>query len=1221
MSTRNKEYIEFLKHSFNEDKFIDFIVDLLNLSPSDLNKNISENNVLSNQYKENIKYYKFIANYNDGMNNLGVFIVKLNDTTSTKARNMQRNFVASLLQKYDLDASLVAFYSDKETSWRFSFVKKELSFTDKGVKEKLTSAKRYSYLVGEHESVHTAQEFLFKLLEIDDRKITLADIEKQFDVEKVTKRFFEEYKEKYLELKEYLDKNEDFQTEAKNCDFDSVEFAKKLMGQIVFLYFLQKKGWLGVQLIPDELSIEEFEELLSVNDNISQNLIRNYYTLDNGKYVVEKTKIRISEIQENIINLSNVFKGTKYDMPWGTGDKQFIKHIFKQAKIEHKNFFDNYLEQFFYKGLNEKRDNQYFPLFNCKIPFLNGGLFEPLNNYRWSSAHFEIPNSLFSNEEDSGILDFLNLYNFTIDEEEPLEKDVAVDPEMLGKIFENLLEVDDRKSKGAFYTPREIVYYMCQESLANYLVNKVNVDYNEIITFIKYGDIISQYDWELSISNKMNFEIGKTVYNNIIEIDKALIDVKIADPAVGSGAFPLGMLTEIVKIRANLQIYMLIQKELGILDLEDLYGTNHLETDMYQMKLQTIENCIYAVDKESSAVDIAKLRLWLSLIVDYPNENEPKPLPNLDCKIMQGNSLVDSFDGVELFDEKLFNRALKGKIAKQQKIFGAVETIKIQQSLNLDDNYFDFSSYIDSMIKLQKQYFNESNSKTKKELKEKIEKSQMGMAEESLKFDSKKLEKFRTESIKREKPWFIWQLEFYDVLKNNNGFDIVIGNPPYVGEDGNKEIFEPIKTSSLGKRFYQGKMDLLYFFFHLGIDLANDNGIISFITTNYYITADGAKKLRKDIKERCNVKNIINFNEKKVFDSARGQHNMITLLTKGKNKKYDLCNIISFRTGGNLFNDDLKNILNGNVHNEDYYLATISNKKLYYGKHDYLDIRNNFETNSKEQKIITYLSKCKTKLGNVASLYQGLVSGANKVVSTNLDKLDKNSVLLGDGIFIIDKEKERDVHVISTFNEYEKGLLRPYYKNSDISKYSHSYSNTKYVIYVKREENSIEKIPNIYNHLKKFEPILSQRRETISGIAKFYQLQWPRNEEIFSKPKILIPYRANSNDFAYCDIDWYFSTDCYCLTNDNENELKYLLGLLNSNIYKIWFKTMGKVKGDVLEFMPSMLNETPIIEMNGKDRKIIIDCVNELISNDIENVYLSASYLTIESIIEKYINS
>lgn len=1221
MSIRNKERLELLEHSFNEQKFIEFVIDLLNLDISSLNRNIRQENVTQNQYKDCIDYYKYVANYNDGLNNIGVFIIKLNDTSSTRARNMQRNFVAFLLQNYSLDGALVSFFSDKEKTWRLSFVKKELSFTEKGVKESLTSAKRYSYLVGEGESVHTAKEYLLPLLNIDDRKIKISDIEKQFDVEKVTKKFFEEYKEKYLQLKEFLDSNEDFQTEAKNCDFDSEEFAKKLMGQIVFLYFLQKKGWLGVQLIPNELSIDEYIELLSNHDSVSQNLIKNYYILNEDKYIVEKTKLRMLELQEDIINLSNLFKGTKYDMPWGTGKKDFIRYIFNQAKIEHRNFFDDYLEYFFYKGLNEPRDNQYFALFNCKVPFLNGGLFEPLNGYRWSAAHFEIRNDLFSNDNKDGILDFLDLYNFTIDEEEPLEKDIAVDPEMLGKIFENLLDVDERSSKGAFYTPREIVYYMCKECLANYIVKKIpNVDFDEIVNFVRNGDVISQYDWDISCNGKSNFKIGKTVFDNLIDIDKSLFEIKIADPSVGSGAFPLGMLNEIVKLRTNIQNYFLIKRELGLIDFEELYGTQHFETDIYKMKLQIIENSIYAVDLENSAVDIAKLRLWLSLIVDYPNDLEPQPLPNLDCKIMQGNSLIDEFEGVPLFSDKLLKKSLKNNsVNVQQNLFNYVSDIHVQQSLFDDNKTYD--ELMNNLLDLQKKFFKESDAKLKKGYKEKIDIIQKELIEESLKKDKKKLDKFKVEFLKRKKQWFLWKLEFYDVFKNNNGFDIVIGNPPYVGEDGNKKIFDPIKESSLGKRFYQGKMDLLYFFFHLGLDLANDDGIVSFITTNYYITADGAKKLREDLKKRSNIKNIINFNEKKVFDSAKGQHNMITLLSKGKHQEDEMCNIITFRNPGNLFNDDLRNMLNDNYSDDDYIKKSISNKVIYYGNNNYLDIRNNYSSDSKESKIISALSKCKTKLENVSVLYQGLVSGANKVGNANLEKLDLSSnIIAGDGIFILDLKNDRDVSLIKTFNDYEKNLLRPYYKNSDIYKYYCSKENTKVVIYIDRDEKDISKIPNIYKHLNKFKPLLSQRRETLNGVAEFYQLQWPRSEDIFTQPKILLPYRSKSNDFAFCDIDWYFSTDCYCLINSDINELKYLLGILNTKVYNVWFKTMGKAKGDMLEFMPTMLNETPIIQMNSNDKQKVIDLVNIILTTGKENIVDSGEFKDIEKIVESYID-
>mgnify|MGYP002528272259 FL=1 len=940
MSIRNKEYLELLKHVFDESKFIDFIVDLLNLDSSNLNRDISKISNLSKQHENNIQYYKFVANYNDGMNNIGVFIIKLNNTTSTNARSKQRNFVATLLSKYNLDASLVAFYSDKETSWRLSFVKKELSFSDKGIKEELTPAKRYSYLVGENESVHTAQEFLLKLLDIDDRKITLADIEKQFDIEKVTKKFFEEYKEKYLELKEFLDRNEDFQTEAKNCDFDSAEFAKKLMGQIVFLYFLQKKGWLGVQLIPDELSIEEYNELLSKNDSISQNLIEKYFKNDNDKYIVKK----ISGLQEDIINLTNIFKGTEYDKPWGTGKKDFIKSIFNQAQKENINFFDDYLEYFFYKGLNEKRENQYFPLFNCKIPFLNGGLFEPLNNYRWSSANFEITNSLFSNDDKTGILDFLDLYNFTIDEEEPLEKEIAVDPEMLGKIFENLLDIDDRKSKGAFYTPREIVHYMCQESLANYLVNKVNTNYDETIQFIKYGDLISQHDREQSISDSKDFIIGKTLSENLINIDDALINVKIADPAVGSGAFSLGMLNEIIKLRTSIQTYILIKQKLGLINIQELYNTNHLETDIYKMKLQTIENSIYAVDTEPSAVDITKLRLWLSLIVDYPNNQEPQPLPNLDYKIMQGNSLLDEYEGIQLFSDKILNNFLKNY--KRNLDTRNIKEIKIQ--FNLLDKQVDIAQQMKQLIAYQTELFKTSDSKKKKELKKHIEDIQLDIIRYSID-DSKKISEITDLMKKRQKPWFIWKMEFFDVFKEKGGFDIVIGNPPY-----GAELSEVEKKIFLKKYNYVADYETANYFVSFGKELLNNNGILTYIIPNMFMANVNAKKFRNYLLNNWKISRIDNFSEFSIFESANVR-NCIVLLQNSIAKKTDYSLFTKMCYNGILNVDKFK---------------TFDLNSLFEKIDNWLNI---LDENEEITKIIEKIKFSSTQLINYCDISQGLI--------------------------------------------------------------------------------------------------------------------------------------------------------------------------------------------------------------------------------------------------------
>jgi adenine-specific DNA-methyltransferase len=254
----------------------------------------------------------------------------------------------------------------------------------------------------------------------------------------------------------------------------------------------------------------------------------------------------------------------------------FIRKIFNNADKNGLIFYEDYLEPLFYNALNEERGgNTYYRPFNCMIPFLNGGLFQTIvDGYDMTKARFIIPNSLFSNsnltkegDKGDGILDIFDRYAFTVKEDEPLEKEVAVDPEMLGKVFENLLEVKDRKSKGAFYTPREIVHYMCQESLINYLVTETDIIYEDINKLIRYGDIIADADNSVDagkvIAGKYKeYLMPESIRKNAKKVDDALDDIRIADPAVGSGAFPLGMINEIVRSRMNLTRYLLPEENI-----------------------------------------------------------------------------------------------------------------------------------------------------------------------------------------------------------------------------------------------------------------------------------------------------------------------------------------------------------------------------------------------------------------------------------------------------------------------------------------------------------------------------------------------------------------------------------------------------------------------------------------------------------------------------------
>ena len=890
ISDKTKKYLEILEQEFNRENFCDFIKDLLNLNSEDI-VNGKEQNAGTELYRNYIDKSQLYAKYKDDKKRtIGIIIIKLkNNKNPANARTLQRNFIAHLLNYYELDASITAIYSDTDDTWRLSFVKQELEIEVGKLKTKVSPAKRYSYLFGKDEPNHTAKEQLLELLENNIKKYSVEEIEEKFSVEKVTKDFFEKYKENYLKLKETLEKNDEFISESKRCDFTAEEFTKKLMGQIVFIYFLQKKGWLGVKLVPSKLSINEFDEIYNKQDILGKKILDTYYISYNGGKIVKKELLeKLKENEQELETLSDIFVDTKYDKEWGTGEKRFIRTIFENCKNRNKNFFDDYLEPFFYNGLNHKRKNQYFSVFNCKIPFLNGGLFEPLDNYKWEIAKFNIKNEIFSNDDDDGILDFFDRYNFTMNEEEPLEKDVAVDPEMLGKIFENLLDVKDRKSKGAFYTPREIVHYMCQESLANYLVNKVGVDYKEIKEFIQYGEMIRDVD--LKEATKDDYLVGKTIFENIGKVDKALAKIKIADPAVGSGAFPLGMLNEIVKLRDILTSYLLIYNRLNLLDKKYSESLIINTRSIYKIKWNTIRNSIYAVDIENSAVDITKLRLWLSIVVDQVEvpKSGPEPLPNLDCKIMQGNSLVDEYAGIKLIDERFIDELKDRKNVKFNESNGIVKDFKGHKQY-ISNNQIQFGDgqkkvQIDDLINLKKELYGTNDPNRKKELLYKIYAARKELLRLNFVGTNKEEKLFEIDKT-HNKPYFAWMLEFIEVFIENNGFDIVIGNPPYVSAVSNTSNEEQRKEREIIRKLYNeltGAFDLYVAFLLQAIKLSNTTGIYSFIIPNKLLVSDYAKKSINKLKEN-GLKMVLSLSHINVFDTA-SVYPIIILGNKNENE-------------------------------------------------------------------------------------------------------------------------------------------------------------------------------------------------------------------------------------------------------------------------------------------------------------------------------------------------
>ncbi len=765
-------------HSFEKTTFRNFAINLLN--KFDESKAFFCNSTyVKDAFKEHVSRFERLGTYTSPESEkLDVLIVHLtNESKLERARTAIRNFVADhLKQRENKDAALVAFVSPTEQQWRFSYVKMEYATVQKesgkiGVESRLTPARRFSYIVGEGESCHTAQTRFLKLLQDTENNPTLTHLEDAFSVEAVTKEFFAQYRKLFDDINAALEKlaakDKAIGGEFKKKNVNTVDFAKKLLGQIVFLYFLQKKGWLGVA------------------------------------------------------------KGRD----WGSGPHDFLRRLVNEEHGKYENFFNDILEPLFYDTLATDRGHEaWCSIFECRIPFLNGGLFEPLGDYDWKRTDIILPNKLFTNAEfveegitGTGVLDVFDRYNFTVNEAEPLEKEVAIDPEMLGKVFENLIEENRRKGLGSYYTPREIVHYMCQENLINYLDTAINtaeesiapakpiqtkllgeseaeqssltttvrrevIPRADIETFIHLGDQISHYE---AVEAKYAIKMPKTIEKNARLIDEKLSDITVCDPAVGSGAFPVGMMTEIVRARSALTPYF----------------NDPRDRSPYHFKRHAIQNCLYGVDIDPGAVEIAKLRLWLSLVVDEEDVKHIKPLPNLDFKVVTGNSLIG----------------------------------------------FPFKSQrLERLERLKARFFQETERERKAELKRQIDRELsecFAASKKSLGYEVN----------------FDFEIYFSEVFHKKEGFDVVIANPPYVRQEKIKELKPALKAARY--ECYNGTADLLVYFYERAVKLLRSGGSIAFITSNKYYRAGYGEALRRFLPRELTLHRLIDFGDAPVFEA------------------------------------------------------------------------------------------------------------------------------------------------------------------------------------------------------------------------------------------------------------------------------------------------------------------------------------------------------------------
>ena len=674
---------------------------------------------------------------------LGFFYYEMEDGSVLRRKVGLRNLIRPYLG-FGFDAALAVF--NDGTNWRLSLIC--------DLKEDATSTKRFTYVFGDEKAFYKTPILRFESLRTKANEF--LEIKKAFSVEALSDDFFDEYRKQYAEFvkfltgKEYVKKGNkwveqktgepdgQYFTSFKEDDKLVRDYIKKMMGRIVFLYFLQSKGWLA-------------------------------------------------------------------------GNLHYMHDLFYDASDEAKeNFLDKVLEPMFFGLLNTKpEDRSSAPLVNGvgvkyipnadKIPYLNGGLFQ--------QEKIDEVDSVFPAGMFQSLFDFFDSYNFTIDENDPNDAEVGVDPEMLGKIFENLLE--DNKDKGAFYTPKEIVRYMCQESLTAYLQTGIeDAEVKEhIANFVKTNDVE---------------ELGGASSELAMSIDRKLIDVKICDPAIGSGAFPMGLLRELYACRKSIEIFE--------------------EDNAADIKRHIIQNNIYGVDIEKGAVDIARLRFWLALIID---EKEPMPLPNLDFKIMQGNSLLESYKGVDL---DVTSKELKtGK-----------DTKKTRGVLSLGFEETDVQKTIQDLVK---SYFSITDHTLRAQRRQQIDK----YVKDYIKICAEGNHEVQDAVDELEIPndqFFLWHTYFADVFEKG-GFDIVIGNPPYgvsIKDDYRKAV-----VASWGN---VPDYEIYYYFMVLAAPLLKEKGIMSYIIPNTFLFNTFAKHFREMLVEKWNVLEILDCTKFPIFESA-----------------------------------------------------------------------------------------------------------------------------------------------------------------------------------------------------------------------------------------------------------------------------------------------------------------------------------------------------------------
>jgi hypothetical protein len=823
---------------------------------------------------------------------------------------------------------------------------------------------------------------------------------------------------------------------------------------------------------------------------------------------------------------------------WNGGDKFYLNHLIERYEGNDR-LLSDVLEPLFFNTLNERRTNDLADSRlgdNIKIPYLNGGLFD---KDELDKKDIDFPYDYFKE-----LMDFFAMYNFTIDENDPEDSEIGIDPEMLGHIFENLLE--DNKDKGAFYTPKEIVQYMSKESVAQYLKSNTPDELHAAI-----DSLIKQRVVEPILQNKENARL----------VNKALAVVKVCDPAIGSGAFPMGVLNVLFDCRHLLYGFI---------------GKNE-DFSYAKVKRDIIQNNIYGVDIEKGAVDIARLRFWLALVVD---ENEPQPLPNLDYKIMCGDSLLHRFPL-----DAPFQNVLKDYNQKNGTHY------------TLDDYRQWVYDYTDISDHTQKDDFRQRIEDIKRAVKTKLSKEEMGKIakvrgaidnlqmgdffgdkkkenEKKIKVLQKELKALeqQREEIESNKIYdqaFEWRFEFPALLDekgNFMGFDIIIGNPPYLRIQGIRDS-NPLFADYLSNNYSSttGSFDLYVTFVEEALS-------VNFIMPTKWTNSAFGKGLRRLVSETKSAYKIINFGAYQVFNASTYTGLQWFVPNSNCLSYYELDRDLSS-------NEELKYYLDSL---NEGHATIIGNEKL----HDSQWVL----TNNSIADILNKLEEHPRKIRDVFDkIFQGLATSKDDVYFIYDCRVDGKSIV-GES-----KQLGRKVQI-------EIGLVKPLLKGEDVHRYD-TIKTDRYVIFPYKVQNGkailyseselSEQFPQGYAYLKECEMILRKREKGRFNIdGEWFQFGRKQGIIYAEKEKLVAPDISMGGNFAYDHKGEFYQTTTiygYIKRQDVQENYKFWLALLNSRLCWWFMANTGTVLANgFFRYKPDYIHPFPVPKTVSKDMESAI---------------------------------